>query len=212
MAKVKLQSTSENDDKYIVTRDGYGFGFIVLKKSVRDENDKIVTPSERVFYSSSEKQCRAACKDFVAKGETKLVPEINWNPLLLIIRGKHGNQFFLVKNLVELQEISLALVKERYAASHYQYLFDNEDIELVTEEDIANIKNRNLKLAAIRERKEGLRYQKFLQENSKCLELLLKADKDNDGNSAYKFLQLMKEGEYENFELIKFSNKHYNIR
>lgn len=188
-----------------------GFGYKVIQINFYadpDKPEKSKRATKPVFHTASAEQGKKALEHFIKKHKTTLIPNTNWEPMLLTMKEKHGSMNFLLNSEQELFDIAYKIVKKRYDNgwySHFDYTLQNASAE-VTEEYVNSITNEDLKKYAESLREKYLNEQKDIA-NTKMLQKMLTTILDTqNGIEAYYFLREMRGGEYEGFDIGRFDN------
>ena len=158
------------------------------------------------FDHLTEEDAKKLVKSFNSTCDREAILGIDYKPQkfeqIVIFREKHGDRHFVVHTMQELEKVALKIVLERNEEGWYS--FDNElpKEPKVTIEDAKKLGMDGV-VAAVEREWSNYKYSKKQYDEGLVLAVALKKIvENNDGELALKFLNSMKGGEYEAFEVI----------
>jgi len=202
----------ENQDKldiitkygafYYAIRDRHGFGYWI-----GIYRGGLGKPKHTEFDHLTENEARYLVKNFNSQKDYEPIRDIEYTKhsfdLTAIFKEKHGDRYFIVHNQTDLEKVALKIVLERHEENWYYF-----DYEVPVEPKMSIVDAKkfgmNGVIEAVKREWDSYKYNKNqYEEGIKLKAALEKIVKEQDGATALQFLDEMKDGEYEGFEVIK---------
>jgi hypothetical protein len=199
----KLDVIAKNGAYYYAVRDKYGFGYWL---GIYEGN---LEKPHRYGYGFDHLDEETAMKLVVLFNTTK-----NYEPILgidykpqkfqqiVVFKEKHGDRHFIVNTRQELEKVALKIVLERNDEGYWYDFSSKEPVEPKIKKEDAEKFGDNIANAITREWKDYEYSVKQYKKDKVLKDALEKIVKNKDGGLALQFLESMKDGEYEGFEVI----------
>lgn len=187
---------------YYVQSDRNGFGYW-LGAYYKENPEK---PRRTSFDHLTEEDAKKLQKRFNSEANYEPILGIDYKPqdfaMIVVFKEKHGDRHFIVKNQTELNKVALKIVLEREEEGWYDFDYEKPVEPKMTVEDAAKLGMAGVKDAVEREWSSYKYSKKQYEEGIQLKAALEKVVKEKDGATAFRFLNEMKGGEYEAFEVI----------
>jgi hypothetical protein len=158
------------------------------------------------FDHLTEEDAKKLVKSFNSTCDREAILGIDYQPQkfqsIVIFHEKHGDRHFIVNTMQELEKVALKIVLERNEEGWYSFDYDQPVEPKVSVEDAKKLGMASV-VAAVEREWSDYKYSKKQYEDGIRLKAALdKIEENKDGAVALQFLNSMKDGEYEAFEVI----------
>ena len=158
------------------------------------------------FDHLTEEDAKKLVKSFNSTCDREAILGIDYQPQkfqsIVIFHEKHGDRHFIVNTMQELEKVALKIVLERNEEGWYSFDYDQPVEPKVSVEEAKKLGMAGV-VAAVEREWSDYKYNKKQYEDGIRLKAALdKIVKNKDGEIALQFLNSMKDGEYERFEVI----------
>ena len=186
---------------YYVRRDAYGFGYWL--GVYRGNLEK---PQRTQFDHLNEEEALKLQQRFNSQFDYEPIAGIDYHPQnfeqIVVFKEKHGDRHFIVHNRGELEKVALKIVLERNEEGWYSFEYEKPTEPKMSVEDAKKLGMDGVVAAVEREWSNYKYSKKQYDDGIKLKAALEKIEKEKDGAVALQFLNDMKGGEYEAFEVI----------
>jgi hypothetical protein len=195
----EMEIIERNGAYFYYVPDRMGFGYWIGKYIDRNQ-----TPRRTQFTGLTKEEAQ--------KLVTKLNKDSKYEPILgvdyqehqwnriIIFKEKHGDRHFIAQTRSDMEKIALKIVLEREDEGWYDFEYEEPVLPKIALEK-ADEYGATLAEAIKAEWKSYEYSQKQCAQSKKLAEALKKIVKEKDGDVAIRFLNEMKGGEYEAFEV-----------
>lgn len=186
---------------YYVCKDRYGFGYWIGKYVGNLEN-----PERTYLDHLSKEDAMKLQRYFNAERDFEPIFGVDYTiqsfSLIVVFHEKHGDRHFIVHNMLELQKTALKIVLERHNESYYYFDYKKPVEPKLSIEEAAKIDSGRI-LEAVKQSWKDFQYENTqYKESLESQALLDKVIQNKDVAAAFQFLSSMKDGSYQDFEII----------
>lgn len=200
-AQNKLDVIAKYGAYYYCHQDRHGFGYFIGSYRVNLEN-----PRRTGIDHLTEEEAKKLVKRFNSEKDYEPIRDIDYHPqefeIIALFKEKYGDRYFIVHTRQDLEKVALKIVLEREEQNWYDFDYEKPTEPTLTIE-VAEKFGMSGVAAATKQEWETYKYNKKQYERGIVLKSALeKIIKEKDGKTALQFLQELKGGEYEAFEII----------
>ncbi len=176
----------------------YGYGYKILVTHYKKGSIK---PTSHISLTkeNAKKICEAWNSGKIYSEEV----DVQKYNKVIVLHEKHGDRYFMVPTLKDLEKVSLKIVSERYLEGCWYYGDEKPEEPEISLKQATTMKEGALKNMVTDSWKSYKTNLKYYEESLISEQLLKDAIKDSDGGKALQFLNNRKYNEYEGFEIVE---------
>jgi hypothetical protein len=195
-SEIRSNIANRKPGQFFVRRTHYGLGYEVSDDGMY----------HTWFYTPDENQAKEVVK-ILAQSSNPFnctLPKVTgeWQPKIVIFKGKHGDFYFLVKNITELRNLALRIFMER-KREKFWYTFNNceNPEETKVSSKILSKLPKYLQETVKKKTDEFDEMIRWYDEERKQEKFYNEIIENRDGKLALRFLEMRKGYEYEGFSV-----------
>jgi hypothetical protein len=122
-------------------------------------------------------------------------------PKLLVVKEKHGEEYYLINDIDALLRAALAIVLRRHEEGYWYHKPEKDKLKEEVAEDVLVKLPSDLYNKAMEAKQYNIKAEKRFQQEMVAWEMIQKAVNEKDGVSAFQVIDDRKDHEYETWYL-----------